>query len=167
MRIEAASTTAPLTPFVRVTKPQVLARNRPSSHLCCASGGRSHPSHSQGDPDPPGSTASVNWLDISSDETQTCSWSHTGTAEGLTTPEPEPLGQRKPSSSMVNGGGIAGSTYVVGDTIMSAKPGGGTTGAGVLIPLPKPTLRRRLASMIRRVRAYLESKVRTGVYNIR
>lgn len=58
---------------------------------------------------------------------------------------------------MVNGAGMLGSTKVVGEMIMfSANEGGGIMGKGVLITFAKPTLRRKLASIIRRVRAYLE-----------
>lgn len=39
--------------------------------------------------------------------------------------------------------------------MFSAKDGGGMVGIEVLIPLPIPTLRRRLANMILKVRAYL------------
>lgn len=65
------------------------------------------------------------------------------------------LGHTNPSSSMVNGGGIAGSANV-GDTIIpSATKDGGGIGAGVLMPLAMPTLRRRFASIMRKVKAYL------------
>jgi len=56
---------------------------------------------------------------------------------------------------MVKGGGMSGSLNVGDLSIPSAKDGGGIFGTGVLMSLFKPILRRRLASMIRRVRAYL------------
>ena len=63
------------------------------------------------------------------------------------------LGQANPSSSMVNGCGPA-PTSKVGETIMSsAVVGGGTVGTGESTPVIIPTLRRRLASMMRRVSA--------------
>ena len=85
---------------------------------------------------------------------QTCSWSHGGMAEGLK--KPLSLGQTNPSSSMLKGAGVAGSWNVdVGETIIfSANEGGGMVGAWVVIPLR--TLRRRLASMMRSVKAYLD-----------
>lgn len=67
---------------------------------------------------------------------------------------PLSFGHAKPSSSIVNGGGMVGSWWNVGETIMfSANWGGGMVGTGVLIPLRMPTFRRRLASMMRRVSA--------------
>ena len=63
---------------------------------------------------------------------------------------PRSLGQASPSSSMVNGCGPS----KVGETIMfSALVGGGRVGTGVFTPVAIPTLRRRLASMMRRVSA--------------
>ena len=85
---------------------------------------------------------------------QTCSCSQIGIAEGEKILRS--LGATKPSSSIVNGCGIAGS-WKVGETIMfSAKEGGGFIGTGVLMPLANPTFLLRLANMIRKGNAYLE-----------
>lgn len=73
------------------------------------------------------------------------------------------LGQANPSSSIVNGVGIPGS-WKVGETIIfSAKEGGGFVGTGVVMPLSNPTFLRRLASMIRKVSAYLELMLVIGM----
>lgn len=90
----------------------------------------------------------------------TCSCSHSGMVFGskmllsfLS------LGHTKPSSSIVKGAGTVGSTKVPGPgegtSMPSANWGGGIGEALDITPATSPTLRRRFASMMRRVNAYL------------
>lgn len=74
-------------------------------------------------------------------------------ADGLN--DPLSAGHTNPSSSIVNGAGMAGST-AVGEIIMSCiKAGDDMIGAGAIIRGVIPILRRKFASMIRRASAYL------------
>lgn len=88
----------------------------------------------------------------------TCSCSHNGIELGGKIPIPRSFGHVKPSSSIVNGAGAGGA----GVTILGSKYGGGAIiswpGIGVLPPGDNPILRRRFASMIRSVSAYLSSE---------
>ncbi len=62
-------------------------------------------------------------------------------------------GHANPSSSIVNGAGVAGSAYVGDTIILSANDVGGIAGIGGLTVFAMPILRRRFASIIRKVNA--------------
>ena len=140
----------------KFTTPQAWVRIRLSNHVYLPFGGKCHQNHlegGQGQQDSVDHKEIQGWAFEKVSKSQTCSCSQIGIAEGLTILRS--LGQRMPSSPIVKGCGIAGS-WKVGETIMFSAKEGGFVGTGVLMLLANPTFLLRLASIIRKVNAYLE-----------
>jgi hypothetical protein len=138
------------------TTPQAWVRIHLSNHFYLPFGGKYHQNHlegGQGQQDSVDHKELQDWDLKEVTKPQTCSWSQIGIAEGLT--KLRSLGQRMPSSPIVNGCGIVGS-WKLGETIMFSAKEGGFVGTGVLMLLANPTFLLRLANMIRKVNAYLE-----------